>query len=462
MAQGMAYRAGLIYVAGGLPGQQTRPIARWGGKFYRWTDSFYMPVTDEEIKADVTRWLARHPAVRTDAKDKVKPVTEAFVRDVMLAVRTEAEVPIGVRPGAWVEGKPPNSVGPFLATSNGVIDLGRLGDPTASLLANDPNYFTLSAIPVTPDVSAAHPAWDQFLAETFGDDASTVNVLQEMFGYCLWPDCRHEKFFIWHGQANTGKSTTVEALGAILGEQNVSAISLDRLGGRFDLSGLIGKMANIIFDASEVERAAEGTLKALVSGEPVPVEEKHEPIQTLRLTAKHVLVTNVLPRFHDTSDGVWRRIILLPFHNVCPAHQRDLSLKSRLRGELSAIAGWALQGLGRLLAQAGFTAIDRGERLVADYRRESNPVALFLDDRCQTDPKGRVARQELYRAYRTWVQENGFVPLSVTRFNREVRALHPQPDQDVRDGRGGDRMFVGLRLKNVSPLLCEFEGLAKD
>jgi putative DNA primase/helicase len=327
-------------------------------------------------------------------------------------------------------------------------------------LPPDPNYFNLSALAVAPDVAAEHPAWDQFLAETFGENPAAVSLVQEAFGYCLWPDCRYEKLFIFHGQGKTGKSTLVGVLAALLGEQNVSAISLDRLAGRFDLSGLIGRMANIIFDASEVERSAEGTLKALVSGEPVPVEQKHLPVQTMRLTAKQIIVTNMLPRFHDTSDGLWRRIILLPFPNVCPADRRDPCLKARLTGELSAIAGWALRGLERLLSQGGFTPLDGGELLAADYRRESNPVALFLDDFCQTDPEGRVARRELYRAYRTWVAENGFAPLSVTRFNREVRALHPQPEQEVRDGRGGDRMFVGLRLKQGGAVLSQFRGLA--
>ena len=36
-------------------------------------------------------------------------------------------------------------------------------------------------------------------------------------------------------------------------------------------------MANIVFDASDIEKSAEGTLKALVSGEPVTVEQGGSP-----------------------------------------------------------------------------------------------------------------------------------------------------------------------------------------
>jgi P4 family phage/plasmid primase-like protien len=460
MAQGMAYRAGLVYVAGGLPGQAMPTIARWRETFYRWTGAYYLPVTDEEVKAAVTCWLARNPTTRTDPKGKIAPVTESFVRDVLLAVRAETEVADTTAPGTWLSGPPAGSVGPFLATPGGVLDLGQLNGPTAAPLPNSPDYFNLSALPVAPAVTGTHPTWDRFLSRTFGENAAAIDVLQEVFGYCLWPDCRFEKFFIFHGPGNTGKSTVVETLQAVLGEANVGAISLDRLGGRFDLSGLVGKMANIIFDASEIDRTAEGTLKALVSGEPVPVEQKHRAIQSLRLTAKHIIATNALPRFHDTSDGIWRRLVLLPFDNVCPVEERDPSLKGKLRGELAAIAGWALGGLARLLAQGQFTSFERGERLAAEYCRESNPVRLFLDGHCEPDPEGRVARKALYAAYRAWAAENGFVPLSVTRFNREVRALYPQPDHEVRDGRGGDRMFLGLRLKGGGGVLAAFGELA--
>src|SRR5262249_35231330 len=157
--------------------------------------------------------------------------------------------------------------------------------------------------------------------------------------------------------------------------------------------GLVGKLANVVFDAAEVDAAAEGHLKALVSGEPVVVEEKHRPVATARLTAKHVFLANALPRFRDTIGGVWRRLVLLPFERVCPPGRRHPGLTHGLRAELPAVTQWALRGLARLLQQGGFTALESGTRMAQEYRRESNPVALFLDAECVADPDGRVGRQ---------------------------------------------------------------------
>jgi len=90
MSLGLAYRAGLVYMAGGLPGHDTQRLIRWNRTLSRWNGSHYRPVGDEEIKTAVTRWLARHSAVRSAGK-RVQEVTESFIRDVMPAIKTEAK-----------------------------------------------------------------------------------------------------------------------------------------------------------------------------------------------------------------------------------------------------------------------------------------------------------------------------------------------------------------------------------
>jgi P4 family phage/plasmid primase-like protien len=460
MSQGIAYQSGLKFLASSVPGANTPEIVRWRGQYYQWAGACYEPVTDEAQKAALTKWLAANPGARTGPKGKVYPVTTALIRDAMLAVLSEVAIPDDLAPGSWIKGPPDGAVGPFLATPCGVLDLGRLEEPAPVVWQGGPEFFALAALPVTPDPSAEYPNWRKFLAEVFPGDPAPAQIVQEIFAYSLWPDCRYEKFFIFPGPGYTGKSTVAATLEALLGKSNVSALPLERFGERFALAGLIGKMANIVFDASEIDRAAEGVLKALVSGEPVTVEEKHHPVSTMRLTAKHIFFTNVLPRFHDTSDGVWRRLLLQPFERVCPREQRDPDLKERLREELPAIAHWALQGLARLRRQGGFTPFERGLKLVNKYREESNPVALFLAAECVADLNGGVGRQAVYARYKEWAATNGHAPMSSTRFYSEVRALYPQPEEEVREGRGGDRMFVGFHLREANEVMRQFRVLS--
>src|SRR5262249_26701883 len=150
--------------------------------------------------------------------NRVQAVTENFVRDVLLAVTAEVEAPPHLQPGAWLHGAPPGAVGPYLATPGGVLDLGRLGEPAFTLIPNSADFFTLSALAVTPDRAAACGSWQKFLDETFGGDAAATALLQEAFGYSLWShDCRYEKMFLFYGPAASGKSTVVETLQNMLG-----------------------------------------------------------------------------------------------------------------------------------------------------------------------------------------------------------------------------------------------------
>jgi hypothetical protein len=87
---------------------------------------------------------------------------------------------------------------------------------------------------------------------------------------------------------------------------------------------------------------------------------------------------------------------------------------------------------------------------------------MFLESECVTEPGARAGRQRAYARYRQWASTNGHAPVSATRFNREVRAIYPQPEEEVRDGRGGDRMFVGFRLQEENDLLGQFRLLSDD
>jgi putative DNA primase/helicase len=461
VSQGLAYHAALTYLTSNVPGDKTPPTVRWRCHYYQWGGALYRPVTDEVLEADLTRWLARNPAAR-DEGGKVRPVTKTFLRDAMLAVRSETTIGDEILPGTWLNTPPAGATGPFVATPGGILDLGQVGDAGAAIWPSNANFFTLASLPVTPDAAAGCPKWLSFLAETFPAGPEAVRLLQEVFGYCLWPGCDYERFVIIHGGGKTGKSTIGGTLQALLGEGNVGALPLERFGERFALAGLVGKLANVVFDASEIDRTAEGTLKALVSGEPVTVEHKHAAVTSMRLLAKQIFITNVLPRFHETSNGLWRRLTLIPCDSVCPDDRCDVDLKAKLREELPGIAHWALQGLARLRQQGGFTVFEGGTVRAAEYRQESNPVAVFVSAECVAEPDGRVGRRVLYAAYRQWATANGHAPLSSTKFYGEVRALVPQPAEEVRDGRGGDRVFVGVRLREDPDVVHQFKLLAGD
>ena len=82
-----------------------------------------------------------------------------------------------------------------------------------------------------------------------------------------------------------------------------------------------------------------GALEA-PSGDRIRVEFKyHDPSDALP-TARLIFATNELPAFLDTSEGLWRRLLVIPFEVTIPEERQERDLAGRIcRRELPGFAG---------------------------------------------------------------------------------------------------------------------------
>lgn len=439
---------------------ETPELVRSSGQFFRFMGDCYEAVTDETVKNMVTTFLSRRVNVHTrPSRWNEVAVTRAYVEDAMLHVRAECEVGSPVQHGDWLRSVPEDFVGPGLAVKSGLVDIGRIDDPAGYMFDATPNFFSLAALPVKPDPRVECPRWNQFLADASGGDTEFTEVLQEYSGYCLLPNCKFEKFLAACGPGDTGKSTYWETMTAVLGHHNVANVPLERFGERFSLVAMHGKLANIVFDQSELTTVGAGQFKSIVSGEYVTLEEKFKPAFSGRITAKQIFVCNTLPVFSDSSSGLWRRLIVLPFTRIVPDSDRDPDLKHNLRAELPGIAHWALKGLARLLRQGGFSVYRQGEEILSQHRLHCNPVALFLDERCTADSMAMADRRSTYDQFLNWCAANRFKSIPITEFILKIDQIHRQPRTPPRTRRGGPRLFVGFALRDASTLADDIRNI---
>src|SRR2546423_12423351 len=101
------------------------------------------------------------------------------------------------------------------------------------------------------------------------------------------------------GEGANGKSVVLAGLHAMLGEDNVSTVPLEDFGKRFATAQTLGKLVNICPEVGELDRTAEGTLKAFVGGDRMTFERKGKDAFTARPTARLVLSTNNVLRVSD-------------------------------------------------------------------------------------------------------------------------------------------------------------------
>jgi putative DNA primase/helicase len=283
-------------------------------------------------------------------------------------------------------------------------------------------------------------------------DADRIALLQEFFGYALVHTTDAQRCLILIGEGGNGKSVVLAGLHALLGAENVSTVPLEDFGRRFAMAQTLGKLANIVAEVGELDRTAEGTLKAFVSGDRMSFERKGKDPFTARPTARLVLSTNNLPRFADKSEGVWRRLCLVPFNRRVLEEERVPGMDKPewwlQHDEVPGILNWALDGLKRLRANGmRFTEPASCRAALEAHRRESDPCREFLIEHYAPDDNGQPLRTaEVYGTYTAWCQENGHKhPLSSQAFGRQVRRVFGlEESRNHRFGTGVGKGWFGL------------------
>jgi len=169
-------------------------------------------------------------------------------------------------------------------------------------------------------------------------------------------------------------------------------------------------------------------------------DRKGLPLVNAAPTAKLMVAWNTRPRFKDRTDGVWRRMLIVPFNKKVSEDRKVRGMDKWEwwveQGEASGILLWAIAGLDRLTDQGEFTHSDVSQMAVDDYRAESNPASEFLRDFVEPG-EGKILTSLLYRLYANWCQKQGYRPLGSRMFGKEVRRIFPKSERiRARDGGG--------------------------
>src|SRR5262249_15780424 len=136
-------------------------------------------------------------------------------------------------------------------------------------------------------------------------------LLRQWAGYCLTRTTELQRCLFMVGDGANGKSVALAVFEAFLGSENCCSVALEDFSDRFRMMQTIDKLTNIVPEVGEIDRVAEGRIKAYVTGELITFEKKYKDPFAARPTARLTLATNTLPLFRDRSRGIWRRIILL-------------------------------------------------------------------------------------------------------------------------------------------------------
>jgi len=342
----------------------------------------------------------------------------------------------------------------LLNAQNGTLhlDAESLNSDAGPLRPPDRAHHLTRLAPVSHDVAAKCPRWDTFLAQILDGDFELVAFLARLAGYCLLSGNPEQYVVILHGTGANGKSTLLETLKAVLGDY-ASTVAPEVLmsaetGSNNQLYALASLRAARLVTASETEdgrRLAESLIKTLTGGEAVMAREPYGAPFEFTPEFTPFIATNHRPQVHDSSEGMWRRLLLVPFNVEIPRDKRDPELGQKLLAELPGILNWMLEGL----CDYYDVLTERGRGLspplsvqgaTASYRAEQDVISAFIEDCCARDPDVRVAKGNLRRGYEQWCEENGVQAVRPTTWVRKLKQIAGVSEQKS----GGTRYWTGL------------------
>ncbi|MER9069276.1 phage/plasmid primase, P4 family [Mesorhizobium sp. M0902] len=163
--------------------------------------------------------------------------------------------------------------------------------------------------------------------------------------------------------------------------------------------------------ASEPEagtKLKDALIKTLTGGEKIPVRRLHKDFFEVEPHFKIVLSGSHKPRIDDDSDGIWRRVLLVPWAIQIPENEIDRALPRKLRAEAGGVFAWMVEGAVEYLdhgldVSAGVSAASN------EYRQESDAIGTFIRIACHVTglPEDKEKPIDLYHAFEKFAASEG-------------------------------------------------------
>lgn len=236
---------------------------------------------------------------------------------------------------------------PIVNCHNGEVWIDTDGKPT--LKPHSASSRLTSCLPISYDPTASCPKLDATLSEIFSkasDPEDMVRHWHEVGGYAIQPRRDIACFILLHGGGSDGKSKLLQTLQKLVGAASV-------LNGRiakfqhdaFGIATLVGKLLFVDDDLAIDTKLDDGLLKMISEEKQMTTRHAHGPSFSFRCRALPIMAGNHFPSTADSSYGMTRRAIVIPFDRQFAEDEADIGLFEKIwASELPGILNRSLEG----------------------------------------------------------------------------------------------------------------------
>ena len=312
----------------------------------------------------------------------------------------------------------------LIAFNNGVLDI--FGDGTLRPMQKD-DYIT-NIIPHDYNPNAESQIVKDFLNAVTCGDNGLVHSLNEALGLCMLRGSKFPAGIFLLGNGANGKSTWLDAVRNVIGEQNTSTVQLKDFKNQFAKVDLMGKLVNIDDDMSATYIDSDGCswFKKITAGNRIQSDVKYSNVVQFTPFCTPIHSANEMPKFKDTSYGLSRRIIPIPFNAKFDEGKADINMPEKLRTEQAAeyFIKRAVMALVTLFHRQKITLTPAQEALLGEIKTNNCNILQWMQEEMITaeilaNKYESKSINDWYKQYRTWCEEaniNAFERKNFTKF----------------------------------------------
>ena len=267
----------------------------------------------------------------------------------------------------------------LIAFANGIFDVEQ-----SKLLPFSSDIIITNRIPWNYNPTAQSELMENTLNKFACNDKDIRTLIDEVIGYTFYSKNELGKSFIIIGDKANGKSTFLKIMMYLLGENNISALSLEDItNSRFRLYEVNGKLLNIGDDIGSSYIPESEVFRKVVTGDVIVAEKKGKDPIKFNCYAKFLFSANEIPKIKDPTGATARRIIIIPFKNSFTQANKDYDpyFLDKIKNPecMEYLIKVGIEGLKRVLKNKGFSETQETQQLLKEFNENNNPVIEYVD-----------------------------------------------------------------------------------
>jgi len=381
---------------------------------YFYENGYYKLVGETKIKAIVQQ--------ATIIDDKL---SSHFINEIINSVKRKTYL-------SRKEFKAPENL---ICLRNGIYNF-----ETREMEIHSPKIYFTSKIDLNYNENATCYIIDEFIKSIV--DQKYIDFLYDIPASCLVRNYDVQKAIMLTGTGQNGKSIYLRLIESLIGRENVSSEPIQKLmTSDFSKAELFGKLANICGDLPATIMDETGDFKNLTGQDTISAQRKFgQPFQYDNF-AKLIFSANEVPATQDTTDGFFRRWVIIDFPYIfrddlkeeeytgfVKRADRYIFDKISVEDELEGFLLKCLKLAGDIYHRKDFKHKQTIESIRIRYMLKSNSAVVFseefLTDEVEDDTSDKepfVEKEFLYKEYESFCKLKGIAKKTATAFYRQVK-----------------------------------------